>query len=280
MKIGVFSDTIRGHSPEEIAMRSQALGIDTVQLRPSWPGLDLLGNVTDRTRVRRAYEGAGVTIAALAGYTNLLDPIPERRQANRAALERLIASARDLGTGIVVTEAGSYDPTSSWNDHPHNHTAAAWAEFVEVTGALVRVCEHEGVTLAFEPYVNSVLDSASAAHRLAAQIDSPALAFVFDGAGLTSVATVDQNRAITLQALALLQGHIALAHADDVRYEDGKARWLPLGWGELDADAVFEGLVASGFEGALIIEHLAESLVPEALTYCRERLGRRQGAYR
>ena len=272
MKIGIFSNTVSGGTPEEVAARTRALGVEAVQLRTEYTGLDLLGCMAHRTRVRRAYEAEGVAVVALAGYTNLLDPVPERRRANQEQLEHLIGVAAELGTRIVVTETGSYDPANSWNDHPHNHTPAAWVELVEVTGRLIRRCEREGIVLAYEPYVNSVLDSAPAAHRLAGEIGSSSLAFVFDPAGLTTAAMVARNRVITLEALALLRGRIALAHADDVRYEDGSARWLPLGWGQLDAGAVFEGLSAAGFEGALIIEHLPESLVPEALAFCRERL--------
>jgi sugar phosphate isomerase/epimerase len=278
MKLGVFSETVRADSPEAVAARTRALGVEAVQLRATWEGLDLAGSRADRARVRRAYEQAGVTVAALAAYTNLLDPLPARRRANQEQLEHLSGVAAELGTRVIVTETGSYDAASSWNDHPHNHTPAAWAELVEVTGRLVRRCEREGVVLAYEPYVNSVLDSAPAARRLAEEIGSPALAFVFDPAGLTTAATISRNRVITLEALALLRGRLALAHADDVRYEDGTARWLPLGWGELDAAAVFEGLTTAGFAGALIIEHLAESLVPQALAFCRTRLAHERNA--
>lgn len=280
MKLGIFSDTVGGNTPEEVAARTRALGVETVQLRLERNGLDLLGRAADRARVRRAYDEAGVTVAALAGYTNLLDPVLARRQANQEYLERLIAIAGDLGTSVVVTETGSYDPASSWNDHPRNHTAGAWAELVEVTGALVSVCECASVTLAYEPYVNSVLDSARAARRLADEIDSPFLSFVLDSAGLMTPRTIERNREITMAALELLRGRIALAHADDVRYEGGVARWRPLGWGDLDAETVLDGLAAVGFEGALIVEHLSESQAPEALAFCRERLARSSAAYK
>ena len=84
--------------------------------------------------------------------------------------------------------------------------------------------------------------------------------------------TLADNAHITAEAADLLKGRIALAHADDVRYEDNAARWLPLGWGDLDAEAVFAGLAAVGFDGALIVEHLAEALVPQALAFCREQI--------
>ena len=124
-----------------------------------------------------------------------------------------------------------------------------------------------------EPYVNTVLYSAAAAHRLVAEVASPALSFVFDPAGLVTPATVASNQAITMEAFTALAGHIALVHGDDVRYEGDKAHWLPVGWGQLDAAAVFTGLIDCGYTGALIVEHLPESQVSEALAYCREHLG-------
>lgn len=275
MKVGVFSDAIGGTTPEEVAERTATAGVDAVQLRLTWQGFDLLERAPDRARVRRAYEQAGVEIAALAAYTNLLDPHPQRRQANRERLVQTIRVAADLGTAVVVTESGTYHPDDAWSDHPNNHTAAAWDALVEVTGQLAAICEREGLTLVYEPYVNTVLASAPAARRLADTIASPALAFVLDSAGLVTPETLPDNRRITAEAVDLLQRRIALAHADDVRYEGGKARWLPLGWGELDAGAVFEGLAEASFDGALIVEHLAEALVPEALAFCRRRIGRR-----
>ncbi len=272
MKVGVFSDAVGGATPEEVAERTAATGADAVQIRLGWPGLDLLERAADRARLRRAYESAGVEVAALAAYTNLLDPQPQHRQVNRAWLEQAIRIAADLGTRVVVTEAGTHHPVDAWSDHPDNHTPAAWAELVAVTGRMTGLCEREGVTLAYEPYVNTVLASAPAARRLADEVASPALAFVLDSAGLVTPETLDENRRITAAAADLLRGRIALAHADDVRYDDGTAHWLPLGWGELDAQAVFAALAAAGFDGALIVEHLDEALVPQALAFCRERM--------
>lgn len=272
MKLGVFSDTIGGASPEEVAERTRAAGVETVQLRLAWPGLDVVGSAGDRARLRRAYEAMGVEIAALAAYTNLLDPRPERRQANRRSMADLISVAAEFGTRVLVTETGTYDATDTWSDHPHNHTPEAWSELIAVTEEMARRCERAGVTLAYEPYVNNVVDSPRAAGRLAEEINTPSLAFVFDAAGLTTARTVADNRAITREVLTLLRGRIALAHADDVRYDGDAPRWLPLGWGDLDADAVLAGLAEAGFDGALIVEHLSEALVPEALAFCRARL--------
>jgi sugar phosphate isomerase/epimerase len=277
VRLGVFSNTISGSSPEEVAECSRAAGVEAVQLRLEWPGLDVEGRAADRVRVRRAYEAAGIEVAAVAAYTNLFDPRLERRQANRTRLEHLIRITPEFGTSIIVTETGSYNPDDSWSDHAQNHTPEAWADLLTITDHLVRHCEQAGVVLAYEPYVNTVLSSAVKAQQLAEEIRSPALAFVFDGAGLVTPETLSNNTTITEEALALLRGRIALAHADDVRYEDGKARWLPLGWGALDAHAVFKGLLSAGFDGALIVEHLAQALVPEALAYCRKHLTNVEG---
>ena len=272
VRVGVFSDAIGGRAPEDVAERTRRAGADAVQVRLTWPGLDLLGSATDRARVRRAYERSGVEIAAIAAYVNIFDANPDRRHANRSYLADAIRIAPELGTPLVVTESGSYNPLDAWGDHPHNHSDAAWADLVAITRDLTALCAREGAQLVYEPYVNSVLDSARAARRLADEIGSPALAFVLDPAGLTTAETIGRNAAITREAFALLDGHIALVHADDVRYEAGRARWLPLGWGSLDAGTVVDGVAASGYDGAIIVEHLAEELVPEATRFVRERL--------
>jgi len=277
VKIGAFSDAVGGDSPEATADRARAAGVEAVQLRPEWPGLDLVGSGADRARVRRAYERAGIVVAALAAYSNLLDPRPERRRQIHDRIEQLIRVAPELGTSLVVTEVGTFDPQDNWADHPHNRTPAAWAELVEVTGRLVRLCEQVGVQLVYEPYVATVLHSAAAARRLCDEIDSPALGFVFDAAGLMTPAALPSNRSVTAEACALLGDRIALAHADDVRYDGDQARWLPLGWGDLDARAVFAGLARAGFDGALIVEHVAEDALPAAVAFCRDGLVAMEG---
>lgn len=273
MKLGVFSNTVAGDSPERMAQRSRDLGIEAVQLRLEWPRLDLLVSAVDRARVRRAYESVGIEIAALAAYTNLMAPDPETRRRNHVWFSDVARVAPELGTRLVVTESGSYHPTDTWQDHPTNHTPQAQEELAEVVAPLVELCEGEGVTLALEPYVANVLASAVQAAQLAATLGSPALGFVLDTAGLVTPETLPRNAEVTTEALAALAGRIVLAHADDVRYDEaGQAAWLPLGWGDLDADAFLRDLAHSGFQGALIVEHLAEALVPQALTFCRERL--------
>jgi sugar phosphate isomerase/epimerase len=274
VKVGVFSHATSGGSPEEVAQRSRAAGVETVQLRLEWPGLDLLGSAADRARVRRAYQEVGIEVAALAAYTNLLAADPAARQANRAYCAAALRVAPELGTALVATEAGSYHPHDSWSDHPHNRTPQAWAELVEVTRDLTAVAQSAGVVLAYEPYVQTVLHSADATCRLIDEVRSPALACVFDPAGLVTPATLSRNGEVTREALDTLRGLIALVHADDVRYEGEAARWLPLGWGDLDATAVFAGLVRAGYTDAVIVEHLFETLVPQALAFCRDAMAR------
>jgi sugar phosphate isomerase/epimerase len=270
MKVGAFSDAVHGDTPEDVAQRSRAAGMEAVQIRTEWPGLDLLGSAVDRTRIRRAYAAAGIEIAALAAYSNILHPEPARREAALERVERIISLAPDLGADLVVTETGTFDAVDAWTSHPHNQTADAWRQLLEVTARLVTRCEREGVRLAYEPYVATVLSGAQAARRLAGEIGSPALCFVFDGAGLVTPETLPDNRQITTEACEILAGQIALAHADDVRYEEGRARWLPLGWGDLDAPAVFHGLAGAGFTGALIVEHVRKDLLPAAIAFCKE----------
>src|SRR5438105_2528475 len=101
MKLGVFSQTIGGASPEEVAQHTAALGVEAVQLRLDWPGLDLVGSGQDRARVRRAYAGSGVEVAALAAYTNLLAPDPYQRRSHREWFAHVLSVAAELGTRLV-----------------------------------------------------------------------------------------------------------------------------------------------------------------------------------
>ena len=60
-------------------------------------------------RVRVAAAERGISVDSIAGYTNLVDPDPERRRAGLQRLCGLIRSARAHGAGTVALCTGSRD---------------------------------------------------------------------------------------------------------------------------------------------------------------------------
>ena len=68
-----------------------------------------------------------------------------------------------------------------WRRHPKNDSPEAWQDMVACVCDAVEIAKPSGVTLAFEPEVNNVVDSAKKARRLLDEINSPHLKVTMDG---------------------------------------------------------------------------------------------------
>ncbi len=76
MKLGIFSNVIKGGSPNEVAEKTRAYGLDAVQFVPAgvfvgfW--FDQEAPDAEFSPWAAAYESAGVEVCAVGGYVNLL----------------------------------------------------------------------------------------------------------------------------------------------------------------------------------------------------------------
>jgi sugar phosphate isomerase/epimerase len=155
-----------------------------------------------------------------------------------------------------------------WRRHPDNDTPAAWADLVVSLHEAVRAAEEHRVTLAFEPEVANVVDSAAKARRILDEIGSPWLKVTMDGANIFHAGELARMREMLEEAFALLGGDIALAHAKDLDH-DGEAGHLPAGHGVLDYRLYLELLQRSGYDGGVILHGLSEAQVDGCLAYVR-----------
>jgi sugar phosphate isomerase/epimerase len=130
------------------------------------------------------------------------------------------------------------------------------------------VAERHGVTLAFEPEHNNVVDSAAAGRRLIDELASPCLRVVIDAANLFSGGGLGRQADTLREAFELLGDRLALAHAKDVR-NDGAI--VAAGHGELDYDLYLQLLSEHDASVPLILHGLAESEVRGAVAFLRAR---------
>ena len=130
------------------------------------------------------------------------------------------------------------------------------------------LAERHDVTLAFEPEVSNVVDTAAKARRLLDELRSPALKVVLDGANLFHAGELPRMRAILDEAVASLGDDIVLAHAKDLR-RDGDAGHEAAGTGLLDYDHYLALLRGAGYGGPLILHALAEEQVARSVAFLR-----------
>lgn len=270
MQSGVFTQWLHAGSIEELAQRASQLGLHCVVL-DSFPGLDI---DLDRPqpelcrRIRNAFEQAGVAIAAVGGYSNLVHPDPRKRQAIHTRFQGLLQLCAAIGSPMLCSEAGTYHPSSEWDWDPANATEQAFTTLCDVLHPLLATAREYGVVIGLEPYVLSVLHTPARAARLMQALDTPFARLVCDPAGLLDRITLEAQDTFLPEAFQLIAPFIGLVHVEDCRPDpNGHFLWLPAGQGLLDYPLFMDLVVQAGYQGPLILEHLSEKDLSTAREY-------------
>jgi sugar phosphate isomerase/epimerase len=209
-----------------------------------------------------------LTLAALSGTYNMIDPDPQARVLGAEGLDRVIALAPRLGTDVVTLCTGSRDPRNMWRKHPDNDIPEAWADLLVQIEEAVHVTEKYGVTLGVEPEIGNTINSVHKARRLLDEVRSPQLKIVMDGANIFQRGQLPNMRKVLDEAFELFGSDIALAHAKDLD-KDGEAGHVAAGRGRLDYRYYMELLKTSGFEGSIILHALQPAEAKDRLAFVR-----------
>jgi sugar phosphate isomerase/epimerase len=225
----------------------------------------------DITRIRAAFAAHQITMAAVSGTFNIIHPNEDQRRDGMRRLRILAGACHALGTSVITLSTGTRNPTHMWHSHPDNATPEAWADMVHAMAEIARLGEEVGITMAFEPEVNNVVDSAQKARRLLDELRSPQIKVVIDGANIFHAGELPRMAVLLDEAFALLGDAIVLAHAKDLDH-DGDAGNRPAGHGLLDYDRYVRLLDRSGYAGPLILHGLAEPDVEGCVAFLGQKL--------
>lgn len=276
MEIGIFAKTFVRPTLAATLEAVVGHGFGAVQFNMACAGLPSMPDQIDpalATTIRREMAACHITMAAVSGTFNMIHPDPEQRRIGLRRLRELAAACVGLGTNLIALSTGTRDPDNMWRRHPDNDTPAAWADLVAAMGEAVSIAGEYGVTLAFEPEVSNVIDSARKGRRLLDELASPHLKVVIDGANLFHAGELPRMHAILDEAFDLLGRDIVLAHAKDLS-RDGEAGQEAAGQGVLDYDHYLSLLRGIGYSGPLILHGLAESQVAGAVAFLQGKLAR------
>ncbi len=274
MDIGIFSKTFARPTLGAVLDAVAAHGVHAVQFNLSCAGVEEIPDVIAPTLVatiRQEMAARGITMSAISGTFNMIHPDMAERQAGLRRLRTLAAACESLGTSVITLCTGTRNTQSMWRSHPDNGSEDAWRDLVVSMHETAAIAEEYGVTMAFEPEVSNVIDSAQRARRLLDEIGSPYLKVVMDGANIFHQGELPHMTAILTEAFDLLGNDIALAHAKDLT-EDGHAGNAAAGTGLLDYDLYVRLLHESGYKGALVLHGLSEAQTPGCIEFLRARL--------
>lgn len=268
MLLGIMTRMFARKSLEEVADAVCATRLKAVQLNLRSAGLETLPaqlDIETASAIGGIFSSRELTVAAVSGTFNTIHPDLTIRSEGIRRLGILASRCHALGSNIITLCTGTRDPDNMWHYHVRNQEPSAWNDLVATMRELVQFAEQCDVTLAFEPEVVNVVDSAEKAQKLLQEVGSPRLRIVFDPANLIRPSDLPDTRPVLRRAIALLGPHIALAHAKDVAPPEPGAeecQRVSVGNGVLDFKLYLDLLKSAHFHGALIMHDLEEAEVP------------------
>ena len=274
MQLGIFAKTFARPTLEETLDAVTSCGLQCVQFNMACAGLDSLPERIDAAlsdRIRRELALRQISMAAVSGTFNMIHPDLSMRRDGLQKLRRLALACPQLGTSVITLCTGTRDPENMWRRHPDNDSPRAWQDLQTSLTTALEMTAETNVTLAFEPEVANVIDSAVKARRLLDEIGSPRLKVVLDGANLFHRGDLPRMRELLQEAVSLLAQDTVIAHAKDLSH-DGEAGHEAAGTGRLDYDQYLGALHAAGFDGPLILHGLAEAQVAGSVAFLRNKL--------
>lgn len=232
VNIGVVTRSFPEFSNEETARFMADRGLLSTELCFSqtdskywvYNGRSDLSDMTDdrAARIVATYRDAGIEVAVLGVFTNLIEPDDEEREANLGYFERMIDIASATGIPTVATECGFIPGRRGINADTYEE------DFDRIKASLSRLLAHaerRGVDIALEACVLDVVPSAKRARDLIAQLGSARLKVLLDPANFIANSSEEDM-------FRYLGPHIAYLHGKDRKVNDQRGRIV--GDGDID----------------------------------------------
>ncbi|MNO38926.1 Xylose isomerase-like TIM barrel [compost metagenome] len=210
-----------------------------------------------------AFRQAGIQIAVLGCYVNIVDSDPLKRAQALAEFNTHLRLARDFGANLVGTETGSVGRGYT----TANFTEEAFQEVVISVKAMVAEAERFGLTVGIEAGLHHPLYTASLTRRLLDEIPSNHLQIILDCANLMSPTNYLHQEAIIMEALKLLENRIAIIHLKDFIVQDGAIKIVPVGQGWLDFEPILRYMKYERPHIQGILESTPESHLGESIAF-------------
>jgi sugar phosphate isomerase/epimerase len=222
------------------------LGYDGIQLtlsdaRPFTTELSRL-SFTERKRIGKLLDDAGLELPSLSGHTNLMASQPEEQRKAISRLKAMIDAcldfARPEGVPSLNTIVGGRE--GEWEERK--------AELVDRLGELVAYAESCGVVIALEPHVQQMLDTPAKTLWLLSQIPSSSLRLCFD------ISHFEVLGIPMADSVRLLAPHAVFTHVKDQRGYSPRHQFLIPGEGDFDYVSYLREMHRVGYTGHIGVE--------------------------
>ena len=195
-----------------------------------------------RRRIRRLLDDAGLTLTAIAGHGDLLDPDPERRAANVARVK----AAMDLSVDLAG-QAGPVPVVVMGYGKPERYETQR-LELADRFGELAEYGRERGVVVALEPHVGQAIDLPERVVWLIERVNSPYFRLNFDNSHFEVM-----GRELDAY-LPLLLPYAVHTHLKDQRGIHPNFEFLIPGEGAFDYARYLTAMARGGYQGFITVE--------------------------
>lgn len=226
-------------------------------------------SLRDLHRARDILTGEGVAIAQANGtYPSLVDPDESIRNAGIEGLKRHMRSAQALAADTIYVRPGSLSHSGPWTPHRNHHKEAAFERVISSINSLAVAAESEGITLAIEGHILSVLDRPQRIVKLLECIPMKSLSFNLDPVNfLGSIWDAWNPQPIYESLLQAARGRLKVAHWKDYIVENDlvlRITEVPIGKGLIEHSSWLTQLNKMAPDSWVLLEHLRPEQVPHA----------------
>lgn len=180
------------------------------------------GKPGDRARVnaiRKAFAEAGILIAEVGAWRNMMTPDPVARKANLEYVSRQLALADELGVKCCVDIAGSFDPNSLSGPHPKNLSKEFFDGTVENCRKIIDTVKPKVAKFAIEMKAWDLPDGPDSYLELIRAIDRTTFGVHIDICNIiNSPARYYNNTALIKETFQKLGRWVLSCHAKDLKW--------------------------------------------------------------
>ncbi|MBC7925436.1 MAG: sugar phosphate isomerase/epimerase [Bryobacteraceae bacterium] len=246
---------LKSEDPEELAREHQRLGY-TGAYCPA-------AKVEDTERVRaieKAFKSAGVSIAEVGAWVNMLDPDLEKRRKNLEYVTQRLALADAVGALNCVDIAGSYNKDVWYGPHPKNLSPEFFDATVENCRKLIDAVKPKRTKLTIEMMGWIVPNGPESYLKLIRAVDRPAFAVHMDICNVVnSPERFYDNASFTAECFSKLGRWIQSCHAKDLEWKaEMNMHFVEVipGRGSLDYTTYLREIAKLPHRPPLMLEHL------------------------
>ncbi len=244
-----------GDDPEQLALAHSKLGYQAAYCPKVAIG--------DKPRIRAitdAFGKAGVVIAEVGRWVNLLDADSGKRRKNLEQVTEGLALADEIGALCCVDIAGSFNPEQWDGPHPENLSERFMEASVEIARKIIDAVKPKRARFTYEMMPYALPDSPDSAVRMVRAVSRGAFGVHLDPCNIVnSPERIYNTTRLINECFDKLGPWIVSCHAKDVDWGPGlpiHIREVRPGTGRLDYRAYLARLSELPQRPPLMLEHL------------------------